>query len=199
MTRKLWITLAVLGAACGGPEGREEATTGKAEGTGGAEALVFPASARVGGGELPGGEALQVRVWAPTPIGALREDALDAYRIVVQAENTSFDPIDVHPAWARARIHRNDRIVEGCLGEPVAVPETSGIAPQGALFVSLPAPCALEEPGDYEAFVDLSIGAPFGADGSAVRTARTEIVVDGSLEPFRGDELPPVTEEEESP
>lgn len=209
-TLKIMIAIAGLAVGCARPHGLADTPSPKPEGEaagaeakpegeaadeGAIEAMVFPTSARAGEGR-PEPDALSVRVWAPTPIGALREDAREAYRIVLQAENDSERAIDVHPAWARTRIHRRDRIVEGCLSEPVEVPETAAVGREGALFVSLPAPCALDEPGRYEVFVDLSIGARFGAEDSIVRTGRTEIRVDRSLEDFRGDELPPVTPEE---
>ena len=176
----------------------EPAVVGEAAEEGAVEAMVFPSSARVDEGQ-PRTDALRVQTWAPTPIGVLREDARESYRIVLQAENVSQGAVEVHPAWARARIHRRDRIVEGCLGEPVQVPETSAIGPEGSLFVSLPSPCALEEPGRYEVFVDLSIGVPFGADATAVRSARTEVVVRRGLEAFRGEDLPPLTRDQLTP
>lgn len=200
MTRKtttltlVLATAGLLATACGSEPNVEGSVAGKPEGTGGAEALVFPASARVDAdeGRRPEGE-LQMRVWAPTPVGALREDALEAYRVVLEAENTGGEPLTIDSAWARARFESADQGAFACVGAPVAVPDTSAVAGGGSLFVSLPAPCALETPGRYGVFVDLSIGAPFGSDGARVRSARHEITVDDALPPFRGDELPPLS------
>ena len=123
----------------------------------------------------------------------LSADALEAYRVVLEAENTGDRDLTIASSWARARIHRpNGDAVEGCLGAPVAVPDTAAVAPGGSLFVSLPSPCALERGGRYHVFVDLSIGAPFGDDATRVRSARHEIVVNTSLPAFDGEELPPI-------
>ncbi|AKF08075.1 hypothetical protein [Sandaracinus amylolyticus] len=194
--RKTILMLAMLAIACGGHDG---ANAGVAAGkpdepSAGAEALVFPASAAVGeeGARRPG-DGVALRVWSPTPIGVLSADALEAYRVVLEAENTGGQDLSVASSWARTRIQRaNGDAIEGCLGAPVAVPDTAAIAPGGSLFVSLPAPCALESGGRYQVLVDLSIGARFGENAESVRSARHEIVVNTELPPFRGDELPPI-------
>ncbi|UJR79316.1 hypothetical protein [Sandaracinus amylolyticus] len=197
MMRKTILTLAVLAAACGGHDGANaEVVAGKPdEPSAGAEAMVFPASAAVGGeGARRPGDGIALRVWSPTPIGALHQDALEAYRVVLEAENTSGQDLVVASSWARTRIQRaNGEAIEGCLGAPVAVPDTAGVAPGGSLFVSLPAPCALEGGGRYRVFVDLSLGARFGESAESVRSAQHDIVVNTSLPPFRGDDLPPIS------
>jgi hypothetical protein len=191
------LAVALVTAACGRGDDAAAARgpVPKPDGlAAGGEALVFPEDARadpqraradVGG--------LAVRAYAPSPVGLVTAENRDLYRVVLQAENVSDGPIVLSPAWASVRLERGGQPLGGCEGAAIEVPPGTAVAPGGALFVSLPAPCAIEAPGQYELVVELSMGAPPDTRGAQLRrTATTSLVVDERLPVFRAEELPPL-------
>lgn len=198
MNRSTLVLLVGCGAAfslgCGGADDSiSRSATGKPDQEMGGEALVFPASAALpeSRGEAPTPGDVELRVYHASPVGPISGDALAAYRIYVEAENVGAAPITLEPAWVRAAVERNGAPVPGCEGEPSPVRDGDAVGTGGALFVSVPLPCALDD-GEYRVEVDFSVGAPPGEPGATLqRELSSSLSVDGSLPAFQAGWMPP--------
>jgi len=195
-TRGAALALASALAACAGPETTDTSRTlapGKPTDEVGGETLVFPARAALpeARGRAPEPGSLELRVYNASPVGVIEEAAVDAYRIYVEAENVSDAAVSLQPAWVRAVVTHEGAALAGCAGEPIPVREAGAVGTSGALFVSVPLPCALGE-GEYEVAVTFSVGAPPGDERASLeRTLRSELAVDASLPPYDAGWIPP--------
>lgn len=195
----VWVlaAAALCASACGASNGamRAGAESGKPDDERGGETLVFPVSAERSSarGDEPSRGAVELVLYNPSPIGPLSEAALRGYRVYAEIENVGDEPLALTPAYVRAVVTENGLARAGCAGDAIRVTSESAVATGGSLFVSVPLPCALEEPGDYEVAITYSAGAPPGEEGTTLeRTLSTPLRVDGTLPPFEPGELPPV-------
>ncbi len=159
----------------------------------GGEALIFPASAALPEeeGALPSPQAIELRAYSVSPVGPIREEAQAEYRIYLEVENTGDIPLRLTPSFVRAVVMQSGVPVPGCVGDVLAVRDHAAIGTSGALFVSVPLPCALEA-GRYDLDLTLSVGAPPGTeDAIEERHLRTGLVVDAALPPYTSGFLPP--------
>jgi hypothetical protein len=159
----------------------------------GGEALVFPSSSALPEeeGRLPSPDVIELRVYSVSPVGPIREASLSEYRIYVEAENTGDVPLRLDPSFVRAMVMQDQVPLSGCVGETLTIRDRAAIATSGALFVSVPLPCALEG-GEYDLDIAFSVGAPPDTEGAlAQRNLRTRLIVDDSLPPYTTGWLPP--------
>lgn len=180
-------------AGCGGADASRDVASGKPDEEVGGEGLVFPSSQALvtWRGSAPDPDALELRVYNASPVGVIGAESLDAYRIYLEAENVSDAPVALEPAWVRAVVTRGATALPGCAGDAIPVRDGGAVGTSGALFVSVPLPCALDE-GVYEIAVSFSVGAPPGDERAAVeRTLRTELTVDAELPPYDAGWIPP--------
>lgn len=140
---------------------------------------------------MPSPNAIELRAYNVSPVGPISERARADYRIYLEVENIGDAALRLTPSFVRAMVLEDGELVSGCMGEILAVRDRGAIGTSGALFVSVPLPCALEA-GDYEIDVTFSVGAPPNTDDViATRSLRTTLVVDDALPPYATGFLPP--------
>jgi hypothetical protein len=188
---KRW-TLAILAClgglstACGHASDGREVPSPKPNAVEGGEILIFPAEAALPQAEglPPTARSVEMRIYNASPVGIIDEEARHDYHVYAEIENVGDQPLAIQPAWVRARVLSRGAPVEGCTGEPVSLDDDAALGTSGALFVSVPLPCALDR-GRYRVEVELTLGAPPGSDDAVVhRRLRAPLVVDASLPPY---------------